>query len=192
MFRILIVCSLFFLLVGNSSSSFSASKNAITSSNITDTTSIDYLLQCLENNEEPNSFWKMKLKNEISKLDIYFDSSRITLSKTWMINDSIDAVIFAFSTNVSSDECLFTFKNKHVQLSSIQISSSTDSDLSIERPYEYFDYELQKDSLLTLTDHTITLTEDQKETMRVASSHDFIIGNNGIIKPITTNYVHPN
>jgi len=148
-----------------------------------DTTSTDYLIYLIRNNQFINTYWT----HIIDSLDIFAvpqedpqDSmSHLSLVRDWTINDSISVIILRRTTGTDNDEYLITIKNNHVFVSNIHVGDNADSDLSPDNPYFYTQYKIINHKTIKLFNHKITGTEGGDEKDRLISIETFTIQNNG-------------
>jgi hypothetical protein len=136
----------------------------------TDTTSSDYLIYLLKNDMPLTGYWTKQLK----KLDAFavpLDSTtHLSVTRDWAINDSISVIILQYSTNVGSDEFLFTVRNKKHFVTKVHISNQYDSDVSQENPdYYYMEYQQIDDRKIKLLQHKMRDydTEKQKDIVTI-------------------------
>lgn len=144
-----------------------------------DTASTDYLIYLLQNQLSLNYSWTRKL----DKLDMFIlplDSmSHLEVNRSWVINDSVSALILQHSDGTSLDEYLLTIKNKKGVIGKIHISDEADADVSEDRPdYYYTKYELTGDRNIKLLKHKLANydTDKQKDFLSV---ENWFIQNDG-------------
>ncbi|OQP65001.1 hypothetical protein [Niastella populi] len=150
-----------------------------------DTTSSDYLIYLLKNEMPVTSYWTQQL-NKLDAFEIPFDSTtRLSITRTWPINDSVSVIILQYSTNVGSDEFLLTVKNKKHFVAKAHISNQYDSDVSQENPdYYYTEYQLIDDRKIKLLQHKMKDYDTGKENDIVTVEYLSILGNGDILKKI--------
>ena len=150
-----------------------------------DSTSSDYLIYLLENEMPVTSYWTQQL-NKLDAFEIPFDSTtRLSITRTWPINDSVSVIILQYSTNVGSDEFLLTVKNKKHFVAKAHISNQYDSDVSKENPdYYYTEYQLIDDRKIKLLQHKMKDYDTGKENDIVTVEYLSILGNGDILKKI--------
>ncbi len=148
-----------------------------------DSTSSDYLIYLLENEMPVTSYWTQQL-NKLDAFEIPFDSTtRLSITRTWPINDSVSVIILQYSTNVGSDEFLLTVKNKKHFVAKAHISNQHDSDVSKENPdYYYTEYQLIDDRKIKLLQHKMKDYDTGKENDIVTVEYLSIQNNGDIIK----------
>ena len=146
-----------------------------------DTTSLDYLLQLVQNDKPLNSYWANKL-DSLKELYLPPDSpGQLEIVRNWQINDSISVIIIRSSGGTYNLEYLLTIKNKHIIINEIEIGDNCDSDLSPDQPYRYTEYKIIDDRKIKLVKHKVTGTEGSDENDRIISIENYTLQNSGKI-----------
>lgn len=139
-----------------------------------DTTSLAYLEFLLDTERPLNPFWTDKLgaiEREIDQEWLDFQNPYFTLSiqRVWQINDSVDAAILRYTTGVSFDEFLLTFRNGSEFIAQLHITDGADRDLSADGEFTYIEHQFLNSTKFR---RDITVYIGPEETEEVKESTD--------------------
>lgn len=148
-----------------------------------DTASADYLIYLLKNDKPLNYNWTQKLKELDVVLASYDSLAHFGFDRTWVINDSVSALILHHSTGTSLNEYLVTVKNKKDLIAKVHILDNVDSDVSEERPdYYYTEYKQINDRSIKVFMHKIVNYERPNEKDIIDSVENWPILDDGRVK----------
>ncbi|NVK04091.1 MAG: hypothetical protein HWD92_04685 [Flavobacteriia bacterium] len=147
-----------------------------------DTTSLAYLEFLLDTKRPLNPFWTDKLgaierENDQEWLDFQNPYFTLSIQRVWQINDSVDAAILRYTTGVSFDEFLLTFRNGSEFIAQLHITDGADRDLSADGEFIYMEHQFLNS---TKVRRDITIYIGPEETEEVKESTDvWLIEENG-------------
>ena len=144
-----------------------------------DTASADYLIYLLKNELPLNDHWTQKLE-KLGEFSLPTDSTtHLSITRDWLINDSVSAIILRRSTGTGFDEYLLTIKHKKEFVSKLHIDNNTDADPGDEYPdYDFTEYKLVNDRNVKLFKHTIK-DYDRKTEKDIVKVQNWLINDNG-------------
>jgi len=145
-----------------------------------DSTSTDYLMYLIKSEKSLNDHWTKKLK-ELDGFYLLDDPmSRLYIHRSWVLNDSISAIILSHATGVSLDEYLLLVKNKKDIISNVHIKDEADADVTENnKDYYYMEYKQIDDRTIKLFKHNVMNYDTEKEKDSV-SIENWLIQENGM------------
>lgn len=146
-----------------------------------DTASFEYLMYLIKSEKSLNDHWIKKLETFDGFFLMNDTMSRLSIDRSWVINDSISVTILSHATGVSLDEYLITVKNKKDIISNVHIKDAADADVTENnRDYEYMEYQQVDDRKIKLFKHLILNYDTDKEKDSILAIENWTIRDNGM------------
>lgn len=148
-----------------------------------DTTSTDYLSYLLKSEKDLNAYWTKKLNALDGFYFLHDTMSHLSINRSWVINDSISAIILSYATGVSFDEYLLIVKNKNEIVSNVHIKDAADADVTENnKDYYYTEYQLVDNRKVKLFNHVVFNYDTDKEKDSISIENWTVLDNGKAIK----------